>query len=58
MQIFDVTGKEIKSLVNEYKSPGNYDIEFDAESISSGIYLYNLIIDGKLIDSKKMLFLK
>ncbi|MBK6774023.1 MAG: hypothetical protein IPG78_18160 [Ignavibacteria bacterium] len=50
--------EEITSLVNETKPAGNYDIEFDGSHLSSGIYFYSLLIDGNLIDTKRMILLK
>ena len=55
--VYDVLGKEIKTLVNENKSPGNYDVEFNASYLSSGIYFYK-IQAGKFIETKKMILIK
>ncbi|GMR25562.1 MAG: hypothetical protein BMS9Abin39_0870 [Ignavibacteria bacterium] len=57
LKIYDVLGKEVSSLVNEYKSAGNYKINFDASSLASGVYLYKLK-SGNFVDVKKMLLLK
>ncbi|MCI0450650.1 MAG: T9SS type A sorting domain-containing protein [Chlorobi bacterium] len=56
--VFDVTGKEIAVLVNEEQRAGTYQAAWNAEGVSSGIYFYSLIIDGKLIDTKKMILIK
>ncbi|HEY5533813.1 MAG TPA: T9SS type A sorting domain-containing protein [Ignavibacteria bacterium] len=58
LKVFDILGKEIITLVNETKYPGNYEIKFDASNLSSGIYFYSLFIDGYKIDTKKMLLIK
>lgn len=50
-------GKEIKTLVNEFKSAGVYEIEFDASNLPSGVYFYR-IISGTYSEIKKMLLLK
>ncbi|MBK8944927.1 MAG: T9SS type A sorting domain-containing protein [Ignavibacteriae bacterium] len=55
--IYDVLGKEIKTLVNEKQNPGNYKVEFDGSSLPSGIYVYQLQV-GHLFNSKKMVLLK
>lgn len=55
--IFDMLGKEISTLVNEYQSPGNYSVVFDASHLSSGIYYYQLT-SGLFSETKKMLMLK
>lgn len=57
IKIFDVLGNEIINLVNEYKPAGTYEIEFDANNLSSGIYFYR-IISGKYFETKKMLLMK
>lgn len=56
--ISDILGNEIAVLVNENKIPGSYEIQWNAENFSSGIYFYSLQVDGNLIDTKKMLLLK
>ena len=55
--VYDVIGKEVAELVNENKSPGNYEVNFDASDLASGIYYYQLVI-GDFIQIKKMILLK
>lgn len=57
LKIYDVLGKELKTLVNEYKSLGRYEVKFDASNLSSGVYLYQLKVNDYL-QSKKMLLVK
>ena len=57
LKVYDLLGREIATLINEYKVTGNYDIEFDASEIPSGTYFYQLRIEGIVI-TKKMLLLK
>ena len=57
LKVFDLIGSEIATLVNEEKAPGNYDVSFDASSLSSGIYLYT-IKAGSFIQTRKMLLMK
>ena len=57
LKIYDVLGKEIETLVNEEKTVGNYQVEFDASSFSSGVYFYQLRA-GEFVQTKKMLLLK
>ncbi len=40
--VYDILGKEIVSLVNEYKTSGNYDVEFNTSTLPSGVYIYSL----------------
>jgi hypothetical protein len=67
LKVFDVLGNEITTLIDEYKPAGKYGIEFNAASLPSGVYFYQLLVsalqskDGKaggFIDTKKMLLLK
>ncbi len=57
LKIYDVLGNEIATLVNEEKPAGSYEVEFDASSLSSGIYFYKLQ-SGSFIQTKKMILLK
>jgi hypothetical protein len=57
IKIYDVLGNEVKTLVNEQKSAGRYSTLFDASNLSSGIYLYQLMIND-FVSLKKMLLLK
>jgi hypothetical protein len=64
VKVFDVLGNEIKTLVNEEKPAGNYDVELDASSLASGIYFYRLQVypaiggAGDFIETKKMVLMK
>ncbi len=58
LRIYDITGKEIISLVNQKQNAGTYEVDFSGSGYSSGVYFYSLIIDGKLIDTKKMILIK
>jgi len=57
LKIFDILGNEIKTLVNEVKSAGNYKIKFHAEDLASGIYYYQLKAEDYLL-TKKMILLR
>jgi hypothetical protein len=57
LKVYDVLGNEIATLVNEEKEAGSYEVEFNAEKLSSGVYFYR-IQSGNFIDTKKMLLLK
>jgi photosystem II stability/assembly factor-like uncharacterized protein len=62
LKVYDVLGNEIATLVDEYKSAGIYEVEFNLEtgntlSLTSGIYFYQLIA-GNRVETKKMLLLK
>jgi hypothetical protein len=55
--VFDALGREVKTLVNEYRNAGVYDVNFDASSLSSGVYFYR-IQAGDFSETKKMLLVK
>jgi hypothetical protein len=57
LKIFDVLGNEVAILVNEEKSAGEYELEFNASDLSSGLYFYRLEA-GNFIETKKMVLLK
>lgn len=56
--VYDINGKEIITLVNQQQRAGSYQVDFSGNGYSSGVYFYSLIIDGKLIDTKRMILLK
>ena len=57
LKVFDILGNEVVTLVNEYKSAGSYEIQFNAENLPSGVYFYKLQA-GSFISVKKMLLLR
>jgi hypothetical protein len=46
LKIYDILGKEVVTLVNEFKPAGKYEIEFNASSLSSGVYFYQLNVEN------------
>ena len=63
LKIYNILGKEVATLVDEEKAPGNYKVTFDASNsersrgMASGIYFYRLTV-GDYVQSKKMLMIK
>ncbi len=57
LKVYDVLGNEIATLVNEEKPAGNYELNFNASSLSSGVYFYRLQ-SGSFIQTKKMILMK
>ncbi|MCL4278436.1 MAG: T9SS type A sorting domain-containing protein, partial [Ignavibacteriaceae bacterium] len=57
LKIYDILGNEVASLVNEEKQAGVYEVEFDASSLASGMYLYKLQAGG-FVQTKKMILLR
>ena len=57
LKIYDMLGREVRTLINEYKSPGSYNIVFNAHGLSSGVYFYRLTA-GNYSDVKKLILIK
>ena len=57
IKVYDVLGNEISTLVNEEKLTGNYEVEFNASSLTSGPYFYQLKTEN-YIETKKMILSK
>ena len=55
--IYNSLGSKVKTLLNEYRTPGNYNIKFNAENLASGIYYYSLI-NTNTTKTKSMILLK
>ncbi|MBU1680865.1 MAG: T9SS type A sorting domain-containing protein, partial [Bacteroidetes bacterium] len=55
--LYDLVGNEIRTLVNETKSAGNYEIEFDASYLASGVYYYKLKTSN-FVQVRKMVLIK
>lgn len=57
LNIYDILGKEVATLVNEEKSAGNYEAEFDGSQLASGTYIYT-ITAGNFRAARKLMILK
>lgn len=62
LKIYDILGREVKTLVNREQAPGAYRIEWNGTNnygvqVSSGMYIYR-VVAGKFVQTKKMMFLK
>lgn len=55
LKIFDVLGREISTLVNEFQNKGNYSVSFNGSGLASGIYVYQLRTSGSSSVKKMML---
>jgi hypothetical protein len=55
--VYDILGREVKVLVEEFKKAGSYNVTFDGTSLASGVYLYR-ITAGDFSQTKKMILLK
>ena len=57
LKVYDLLGREVATLVDEYKAAGSYEVKFDATQFSSGIYFYKLQA-GSFAETKKMILLR
>ena len=57
IRVYDVLGREVATLVNERKSSGSYQVDFDAHSLSGGVYFYRMQA-GSFTETKKLVLVK
>jgi hypothetical protein len=57
LKIYDITGREIKTLVNEFRNAGSYIVTFNGSEFASGVYFYR-IQAGNYIQVKRMVLIK
>jgi hypothetical protein len=57
IKVYDILGRLVKELVNEYKEAGYYKIKFDGSNFASGVYLYR-VEAGTFVATKKMVLVK
>lgn len=57
IKVFDILGNEVATLIDEYKEAGKYEVDFDASTLTSGVYFYRLKTN-ELFQTKKMLLTK
>ncbi|MDE3059334.1 MAG: right-handed parallel beta-helix repeat-containing protein, partial [Bacteroidota bacterium] len=62
LAVYDILGRKVATLMNERKSPGTYDVNFNASGLSSGVYFYRLTVRptenrqvGNFVETKKMI---
>jgi len=57
LKVYDLLGREVATLVNEEKTTGSYEVEFNGNNLTSGIYFYKLQA-GSFVETKKMVLIK
>ena len=57
LTVYDVTGRQVATLVDEVKEAGKYSHNFNASGLASGVYYYK-VVAGKFTESRKMLLVK
>jgi len=57
LKVYDILGREVATLINEYQNSGSYNVQFYAKNLASGMYIYQLN-NGKTSISKKLMLIK
>lgn len=57
LKVYNILGQQVVELVNDFKSAGTYEVNFDASDLTSGMYVYT-IKAGNFTATKKMMLLK
>ncbi len=57
IKVYDILGREIETLVNDFKTAGKYSVNFNAGNLASGLYFYS-ITAGNFHQTKKMILTK
>ncbi len=57
IKVYDILGKEVRTLVNDKLSAGWYEVSFNGANLSSGLYFYRIETSG-MVETKKMLLVK
>jgi tetratricopeptide (TPR) repeat protein len=57
LKVYDILGREVATLVNEYEAAGSYIVTFNAGNLASGIYIYQLK-SGGFVANKKLILMK
>jgi len=57
LNVYDILGKEVETLINKKQPPGNYQVRFDGRNLPSGVYFYRLQ-SASFIETQKMLLLR
>ena len=57
LNVYDILGREMATLVHEVKRPGAYTVRWDATRFASGVYFYRLQA-GSFIETKKLILLR
>lgn len=58
IKVYDLKGQLVSTLLNEKLSSGTYEANFTADNLASGVYYYQLLVNNKVMDAKKMLLIR
>jgi hypothetical protein len=57
LKIYDIAGSEVATIVNREQTAGEYEVDFNAVNLTSGVYIYKLNA-GSFVETKKMILMK
>ena len=58
LKVYNALGQEVTTLVDEFRQPGSYSVNWEAKGLASGTYYYRLEVGGETLPAKKALFIK
>jgi hypothetical protein len=58
ISVYDILGKKVDDIINKYLTDGIYEINYNANKISSGIYIYTLNVNGMIKKTNKLILIK
>ena len=62
LKVYDLLGKEVRTLVSEFMNAGSYNVDFDGSNLASGVYFYRIEATGingsRFVDTKRMVLVK
>jgi hypothetical protein len=57
LRVFDVLGREVAMLINEVRNSGEYEFQWDASNMSSGVFVYRLRA-GEFVSARRMILIR
>ncbi|HAY33226.1 MAG TPA: T9SS type A sorting domain-containing protein [Ignavibacteria bacterium] len=58
LNVYDISGKKVKEIVNKRQSAGEYEVVFNAGNLPSGVYFYTLSYDSRFTETRKMILIR
>ena len=58
LKVFDILGRETTTLVDDVRPAGTYVVSWNSLGLSSGVYCYRLLVDGRVVSTKRMVLLR
>ena len=58
LSVYNIQGKKQTELVNKIQNTGNYKVNLNGSDLLSGVYFYTMFVNGKRIETKKMMLIK